>query len=398
MLPVSRGLLVAVVAVICVLVAFPVVESFVEKGGRSGLVMALAIAEVVIGLVGAVLLHRGGQQLGKPASQPQWRSVLWLIALCLPWAGLIVVTRQAAYLGLVLYFLALWLLPPVLGALAALGLAVLTGLGQSVHHGYSTGAFVGPIAAAAALVAVMIGVRALIAESEARADLIVALEDAQARLADAEREKGRLGERARLGRELHDTVAQHLSSIQLLLHAAESAGDRSRATHVRAARDSAATALAETRAFISELTPPPLEGATLAAALRRVAGAASARTGMACTVEVAGDERPLPIPIETTILRIAQEALANVERHARAHNVALRLGYESGAVSIEVGDDGVGFDSEQQTPDVSFGVDGMRSRAAELGGYAVVVSEPGEGALVSARIPVSDDPAEEARA
>ncbi|WP_106849948.1 sensor histidine kinase [Blastococcus sp. Marseille-P5729] len=393
--PISRGFLVSAVLVIGLLIALPVAETVVANHPALAMVLTLAVLEILVGIVGAVLLHRRGELVYRPASQLRWASALWLIALCLPWAALIVVSRQAAYLGFVLYFLALWLLPSSIGPAATFGLALLTGFGLSVHHGWSSGAFVGPVSTAAVLIAGMAGLRAIITELSARGELIAALEAAQTRLAESEREAGRHAERTRLGRELHDTVAQHLSSIQLLLHAAERAPeDEVRATHLQEARDAASTALADTRAFIKDLTPAPLAGRSLTTAIERVATEAAARTAMQVTMRVDGAARNLPTATEATVLRIAQEALTNVEKHAQASAVDVRLEYEDHQVSLEVSDDGRGFDSEQvingsPADSNSFGISGMRARAAELGGYVAVVGEPGEGTLVSAQIPTT---------
>ncbi|WP_153505241.1 sensor histidine kinase [Cumulibacter manganitolerans] len=391
-LAVSRAMLVAIALVLALLLAFPVVEALLARDESAAPVVTLAVVEVLIGIGGAVVLHRHGELVDRPASALRWRSALWLIALCLPWAGLIVLTRQAAYLGFVLYFLSLWLLPPAIGTATAITLAVLTGLGQSVHHGWTSAAFIGPIASAGILVAVMIGLRAVIAQSTARAELIEALESAQARLVESERSTGRLAERARLGRELHDTVAQHLSSIQLLVHAAERDADpAAREQHLQAARDAASSALGETRAFIADLTPAPLAGRSLVTALERVA--AQPRGGLRVTTRIAGHPRTLPTAIEATLLRIAQESLANVAKHAEASTATVVLQYGEDDVLLEIGDDGRGFDSDRVLapggmPDGSFGISGMRARAAELGGYLAVVGEPGEGTLVSVQVPV----------
>lgn len=393
--PISRGFLVSTVLVIGLLIALPVAETIVTEHPSLGVVIALAVLEILIGIVGAMLLHRRGELVYRPASQLRWASALWLLALCLPWAALIVMSQQAAYLAFVLFFLALWLLPSSIGPATTFGLALLTGLGLSVHHGWSSSAFVGPVATAAVLIAGMAGLRAIIAELSARGELIAALEAAQTRLAESEREAGRLAERTRLGQELHDTVAQHLSSIQLLLHAAERApGEQGRVAHLQEARDAASTALADTRVFIKDLTPEPLAGRSLTTAIERVATAAGTRADAQISMRVDGTARNLPTATEATVLRIAQEALTNIEKHAHATAVDVRLSYDEHQVSLEVSDDGRGFDTEQlvngapRDPN-SFGIRGMRARAAELGGYVAVVGEPGEGTLVSAQIPTA---------
>lgn len=394
-LPVSRALLVSAVLLLILLLAFPVIEVFLDDLDTAPLVVALAALEVAVAVVGAMWLSRhDGALLARPAVRLSWSAAVWLIALCLPWAWLIVLTRQAAYLAFLLFFLVLWLLPPILGPIAALGLAVMTGLGQSVHHGWSAGAFIGPISAAAFLSAAMIGLRSVIAQSTARAELIDALEQAQERLAVSEREAGRLGERTRIGRELHDTVAQHLSSIQLLVHAAERVGDdAARSAHLSEARAAASSALADTRAFIADLTPVPLAGQSLGVAIERVAAQAGRRSSLRVEVQLLGTPRILPTAVEATVLRIAQEALANVEKHAAATSCLVTVQYDEEQIAIEVSDDGRGFDSEAEpsAAATTYGLAGMRARAADLGGYLAVISDPGEGTLVSAQLPARSE-------
>ena len=99
--------------------------------------------------------------------------------------------------------------------------------------------------------------------------------------------------------------------------------------------------------------------------------------------------------VEATLLRIAQEAVANVERHANAETCEIALALESDAVTLDIADDGGGFDPEPVLAagagaDSGFGIPGLRARAAELGGNAAIVAAPGEGTLVSVRIPLEE--------
>lgn len=390
--PVGRAIIAAAIAIGVVLLAFPVVESAVSAPDRLPLVAAVAGVELAVLAAGAHPLVLYPDALARPARRLRWQHALWLALLCLPWAWLIVLASDAGYLGFALYFLALWLLPPVSGTLAALALAVLTALGQGVHHGWSTGAILGPIAAAAILVAIMIGFRALIAESAARAELIDELERTQARLAETERHAGVVEERARLGRELHDTVAQHLSSIQLLLQAAEREAGDGRGARLAQARASAAEALAETRRVISDLSPAPLAGSSLPTALERLAAQATARGRVAASFRLEGAAPSLPMRAEAALLRIAQEAVANVERHAGAASCEIVLAADAASATLEIADDGAGFDPEPvlaagSSGGAGYGIPGLRARAAELGGNAAIIAEPGGGTLVSVRIP-----------
>lgn len=391
--PAGRAIVAAVLVLGALLLVLPVAAAAVSSPERLPAVLALAIVEAVLLAAGGHPLSLYPDEIVRPATRVRWQQALWLALLCVPWAGLIALAPDATYFGFALFFLMLWLLPPLAGALAALGLAALAAAGQGFHHGWSTGAVLGPLAAAAVIIAVMMGFRSLLAETTERAELIAELERTQAKLAETERRAGIVDERARLARELHDTVAQHLSSIQLLLQAAESADGDERGSRIGQAREAAGAALAETRRVISDLSPAPLADGTLPVALERLAAQATARGRLRASFRVSGEPRRLPMPVEATLLRIAQEAVANAERHAGAAACELVLAIEPDAVTLEIADDGRGFDPEPVLAaapgaEHGFGLQGLRARAAELGGNAAVVAAPGEGTLVSVRLPL----------
>lgn len=387
--PVGRSVLAASIGLGLLLLGLPLRDGFEQGGARLALIAGLAGAEALLLLAALHPAFVVRSSLDRPASSLDARNTLWLALICVPWAWLIVLTPDASYLGLALYFLALWLLPPVTGATVALILAALTATGQGVHHGWSPGTVIGPLIGAAVLIIVMIGFRALIAESTARARLIRELRETQTQLAASQREAGVLAERTRLGRELHDTVAQHLSSIQLLIHAAEAHGagrDAASADALRRAREAAANALADTRAFIRDLAPPALREAPLDEVLARLAAEAGAQ------FTATGTATPLPVPVEAAIVRIAQEALANARKHAPGAPLQLRLERTGDEVMVDIADEGPGFSPEAVAPapdgSSGYGIPGMRARAEDLGGFLAIVSAPGDGTLVSVCIPV----------
>ncbi len=200
-----------------------------------------------------------------------------------------------------------------------------------------------------------------------------------------------LTERARLAREIHDTVAQGLSSIQMLLHAAEAAdGDRPGLDHIRLARATAADGLADTRRFIRELAPPSLD-AGLAAALGRLS-AQWRREGLRIDVAVPPLESPLPMDVQTALLRIAQGAVANVAQHADASVVEIGLAVTAAHATLTVRDDGMGFDPARVGADASasdsFGLRAMAQRVEQLGGSLDVDSAPGRGTTITAILEV----------
>jgi signal transduction histidine kinase len=228
----------------------------------------------------------------------------------------------------------------------------------------------------------------IIAQSYERASLIEQLSRTRAELASAHRRAGVLAERQRLSGEIHDTVAQGFTSIIMLLQAVDADVERQPAAarrHLALAMETARENLAEARALVAALAPAGLEPGALDAALRRLTAAVAAERGVAAGFEVTGAACPLPRPAEVMLLRVGQEALANVRKHARARQVLVRLRYAGGQVGLEVTDDGVGFDPGQ--PAGGYGLPGMRARVDEAGGCLDVRSSPGGGTTVSVLVP-----------
>jgi signal transduction histidine kinase len=205
------------------------------------------------------------------------------------------------------------------------------------------------------------------------------------------RDAGVLDERRRMAREIHDTLAQGLTGIVTQLQAAERAADRSPADpagwrrHVTAATRLARDSLTEARRSVDALRPEPLEGCRLSEALTHVAERWSALNGIMAQVTTTGAVRPIDPEVEFALLRAAQEALANVARHAHATRVGLTISYMENEVALDVRDDGVGFDPA--LPDRGFGLVAMRQRITALSGTLQVESEPGGGTAISACVP-----------
>jgi signal transduction histidine kinase len=255
---------------------------------------------------------------------------------------------------------------------------------------------------AAFSVAFGVWVYRIIAQSYDRAALISELSRTRAELAQANRRAGVLAERQRLSGEIHDTVAQGFTSIIMLLQAADADVERQPAAargHLALALETARDNLAEARALVAALAPAGLEPGALDAALRRLAATADGHPGTAARFEVSGAAVPLPRPAEVMLLRVAQEALANVRKHARAGQVIVGLRYGEGQVGLDVTDDGPGFDPGQAAG--GYGLPGMRARAEEAGGRLQVRSSPGCGTTISVVVPVPgpagpDEPTEAA--
>jgi PAS domain S-box-containing protein len=215
----------------------------------------------------------------------------------------------------------------------------------------------------------------------------VALENA--RLFSEARGKAALEERQRLARELHDSVSQALYGIALGAKTARKLLDQNPqqvADPLDYVLSLAEAGLAEMRALIFELRPESLETEGLVAALQKQAAALRARHEIG--VETSLCEEPGASPeVKEAVYRIAQEALHNIVKHARANNVGLSLRCEPGYLTLEVSDDGVGFDAGGEFPG-HLGLRSMRERAQRLGGTIEVESSSGAGTVVRARVPV----------
>jgi signal transduction histidine kinase len=206
------------------------------------------------------------------------------------------------------------------------------------------------------------------------------------------REAGVLDERQRMAGELHDVLAQGLTGIVTQLEAADQAAGREsdRRRHLDAAKQLARDSLTEARRSVQALRPQPLAGTALPEALAEVVDGWSARNGVTAEIITTGTARPLLPEIEATLLRTAQEALANVARHARAGRVALTLSYMEDVVTLDVRDDGAGFDPAQPRSEGyegGYGLTAMRERVQRIAGTLEVESEPGAGTAISACVP-----------
>ncbi len=222
------------------------------------------------------------------------------------------------------------------------------------------------------------------------------------RLLDQARRSGRkagmLGERQRLAREIHDTLAQGFTSIVMNLEAAEGAlpeeiSEETRTKwHLDQARLTARESLTEARRLVWALRPEYLENASLPEALAQLAARWSNSSGVQASAALTGTPRPLSAEAEAMLVRVAQEALANVQKHACAGRVVMTLSYMSDRVALDVIDDGEGFDSEHnpaRTPEGGFGLHTMCERVEQHGGKLTVESAPGEGTTLVAELPVA---------
>jgi signal transduction histidine kinase len=242
----------------------------------------------------------------------------------------------------------------------------------------------------------------LMGEDRQRRELLARLEAAMeenaglhAQLLTQAREAGVLDERQRMAREIHDTLAQGLTGIITQLEATERASRRPDQwrRHLNQARALARDSLTEARRSVEALRPEPLEEAGLPDAIAHMAGRWSETSGVVSSVETTGEPRPLLAELEMTLFRVAQEALANIGKHAGASKVGLTLSYMDDTVLLDVRDDGVGFAGRPGGGDgrrghgQGFGLDAMRQRLLRVAGSLEIESAPGEGTAVNARVP-----------
>lgn len=230
-----------------------------------------------------------------------------------------------------------------------------------------------------------------IAGAIANSNLYAELQEAQ----ETVRDLAVLEERNRMSREIHDTLAQGFTGIILQLEAGEQAidgGGGDAMDHISKAKDLAKNSLQEARRSVWELLPKVLEDKQLGVALQDEVDRFSASESINAIFNVTGENRPLKSAAQTTLLRICQEALHNISKHARATEVAVGLTFLDGRALMSVRDNGVGFDvTSLEGPNLEggFGLTGMEQRAQIVGGTLKITSAKGEGTTVEVTIPIS---------
>jgi signal transduction histidine kinase len=203
---------------------------------------------------------------------------------------------------------------------------------------------------------------------------------------DAERAAGqaeaRQAERARIARELHDSISQDLFSLSLLAAGMRRAAPDRLRREAESMEHSATRAMREMQALLLELRPVALEDAGLGPAIEELCRAYEARLGL--RVDTLLEEVPLGLSTEHAVLRLVQEALSNAIKHAEPELVEVRLLREASAVRVEIHDDGAGFDASAVAARHGMGLRLMRERVEELGGTFDLRTSPGKGTMVGA--------------
>ncbi|MGD8215177.1 sensor histidine kinase [Aestuariimicrobium sp. Y1814] len=353
----------------------------------------------VAAAVAVVAWHTAGAALARRSAPPRV-VVGWLVGLVVVWVGAVVVSSEFVWLAFLLWLLAGHLLPLRWGLLLSVGVLVVTVGAPLLHHGTTSYADVlGPLVGGVFAFAISRGYLQLLRDAAERERLLTSLTRAQQEMSDlqdelalAQRESGAIAERIRISRDLHDTVAQELSSIRLLSHAGSQRSDDPDATRTLALVESlAADSLSAVRRIIAALAPAELDDAALVAALQRMLDRARAEVGLATELHVDESLPQLPTTVEVALLRTAQSALANVRLHSAARRVVVSLVDDDGTVRLDITDDGVGFDlagwERAGETSGSYGLRFMRARLRDLGGGLDIDSSPGAGTSVSAHVP-----------
>ena len=328
------------------------------------------------------------------APRPRER-IAWLVVIGAAWLVLVTAAPSFVWCAVPLLLLFLRAVPGVGAAVAAVVIAGAAIVGLSrLSTRFDPSAIAGPIVLTGLLAVTH---RALSRETAAHARVIDHLTATQQQLADQERAAGVLAERQRLAGEVHDSIAQGISSVLMLTQAAERELDRDPAAarlHLAQAVAQARHDLDEVRHIVHALSPPALDGAPLATALAAVCQRQAAAAGVAVNFAVVDAPTATSTSEDAALLRIAQEAIGNAARHAGASRIDVTVSYLPDHVTLDVVDDGCGFDPAEPGADGTrsgYGLQTMAARAADVGGRLTVESSPGAGTAVTATVPIVPD-------
>ncbi|WP_338703668.1 sensor histidine kinase [Streptomyces sp. Q6] len=358
-------------------------------GARTPWIIALSVVLAV--------LYVAGVALDNPRRRTAVRR-LWLALVVAVVVVLVGLAPSFAWVGVPLFYTGLRTLP-TRAALVLVGLLTVLVVASQVRLAgrWDPDLVLGPPAVSALAAAVFLQMQRQSARQRALIDDLIRT---RRELAASERREGTLAERQRLSMEIHDTLAQGLSSQQMLLQAADrvwdSAPDKAH-THVRTAASIAEHNLVEARRFVHDLAPADLaRGGGLEQALRALAGRESGeRLTVRVHVDAAESARGAELPdrVRSGLLRIAQGALANVREHSGATTAAVTLTLlDDDRALLDIADDGHGFDPAAVSAAPSgvrgHGLPAIRARVHQLGGTLTIESAPGEGTVLSVSVPL----------
>ncbi|MFT4185786.1 MAG: sensor histidine kinase [Micrococcaceae bacterium] len=324
----------------------------------------------VIYLVGAYLEFR---EFGKN------KATIWIITLTFSWTVLAYANPMATYMVIPLIMLQLHVLSLKPGVTLAIGSSLYVALVLLVFSNYGVVEVIGPISVAAVAVIVGLLARAMQDEAKNRQRLIEQLIATRNEVMAQERALATETERTRLAREIHDTVAQGLSSVVMLTNSMKNDDlSQKNKNKVELINSTAKENLTEARNIIKELKPAPLKEQTLVAALKRIC--ADSVIDTSCEIN---QTAKLPRSIETAILRIAQSLIANVNQHSQASKAKLTLNVTKDNAKLVMQDNGIGIKGAK-----GFGLTTIEQRVSEFNGNIVI--EANEGTKVSVTIPLKE--------
>lgn len=329
---------------------------------------------------------------------PAW----WLAVLLVIWVASLASSPEFMWLAFSLWLLLGHQLPLLPSILWSVVVYAFTLLAPYLHNLEVTlAAAAGPLVGGLFAWGISRGYLQMERDAEVRTSLVDSLVRAQQEMADlqgelarSQHEAGIATERTRLAREIHDTVAQQLSSIGLHAKAAEASKDPAAATAALSRIDElSGQALTDLRRIIAALAPAELDSQALAGALGRILENFKTDSKLQTRLDLEPGLPALHPNVQIALLRTAQSALSNVLRHAQASTVALSLGSSGDEVRLDIVDDGIGFipntgRTQTSTHTGGFGLTAMNQRLRELGGGLDVESSPGEGTALCAHLPL----------
>ncbi|WHT17702.1 sensor histidine kinase [Crossiella sp. CA-258035] len=356
-------------------------------------------------LPGLVAQRRDGGRLWVTAAEMtgarRWLAIGYFAGMVAINGGLMSISAQFAAFASVGFPFAFLLFPPR-GAMIGVGVTAVVNLAAQTRW---LTEYIQPYSALLGLLLPLaFGGWVVGRESERRRAMVTELTAANAALREAmaensglhaqlltqAREAGVRLERQRMAREIHDTIAQGLTGIITQLNAADRVGEPERKAHLDRVRALAADSLAEARRSVRALRPEPLSESPLPEALAELTAKWGAANGITPRLAVTGTPDRLATGVEVVLFRVAQEALTNIAKHAKASRVGVTLSYEDDLVLLDIVDDGVGITPSsgcESTVD-GYGIGVMRQRVRGVGGVLEIESGPGQGTAVAAAVPV----------
>ncbi|MGO1735378.1 MAG: sensor histidine kinase [Leucobacter sp.] len=365
----------------------------------------VSLPAAIIAGVAVLAWHTAGSILLVKTRSPRL-AVWWLIGFAVVWGAAVAVSAEFVWLAFLLWLLAGHLLSMLWGVLFSIGILGVVTIAPLLHHGTTNYPTVfGPMIGGIFAFGISRGYLQLLRDAAERERLVTSLtrtqqemSELQDELALAQRHAGVIAERTRVSRDIHDTVAQSISSVRLLAHAGHNrTEDADAARTLSQVETLASDSLVDVRRIIAELAPAELEDNALTTALQRMLDRFHEQAGVQTDYHVDDSLPLLPTEVEVALLRTAQSALANVRLHASANRVVMSLIDADDSVRLDIIDDGAGFDPatwdlQSGAGISSFGLRFMRSRLRELGGGLDIESAPGDGTAISAYAPFFRSP------